>query len=625
MGLTETQNPSPARPRWRRRLRLTGLAATVAVLTAACSCSVKDGGQSATGDFGDPGDCTVVDMAVSSEKIDLLTSLAKSFNGSDAAKFDGGCAFVRPYSKSSGGAAEILAQGWTDSSEGAQPVIWSPAASSWGQILNQRLSNAGQPAMVGDAVSLQVTPLVIAMPKPMADALGYPAKPVGWADIAALSTSPDGWAAYGHPEWGSFKLGKTNPNFSTSGLSALIGQAYAATGKTRDLSVEDLDSATNATFASQVESAVVHYGDITMTFLNNWFRTDRSGTSLTYASAVAVEEKSVIDYNQGNPDGVLQPGEVARKPRIPLVAIYPKEGTIYSDSPLYILDAAWVDDTEKKAAATFVDYAQQPEAQRQALQYGFRPGNPDVAVAAPITKANGVDPDQPSTLLQVPDPPVMIRLLEKWKEQRKTARVLLVLDVSGSMQEPADPDDPDGPTRMDLAKEVAITALDEFNPSDEVGLRIFTSNLGPGEDQSYLDLLPVQPMSTNRERLANLIRDQYPLNATPLYDVALSSFQTMADSYDDSRINAVVLLTDGMNDDGNPNDDFQQLETLVSELRQGTQGESSKPVRIFTIAYGKGADLDTLKQIAEASTAAAYDASDPTSINKVFTAVVSNF
>jgi Ca-activated chloride channel family protein len=219
----------------------------------------------------------------------------------------------------------------------------------------------------------------------------------------------------------------------------------------------------------------------------------------------------------------------------------------------------------------------------------------------------------------------MIRLLEKWKEQRKTARVLLVLDVSGSMQEPADPDDPDGPTRMDLAKEAAITALDEFNPSDEVGLRIFTSNLGPGEDQSYLDLLPVQPMSTNRERLANLIRDQYPLNATPLYDVALSSFQTMADSYDDSRINAVVLLTDGMNDDGNPNDDFQQLETLVSELRQGTQGESSKPVRIFTIAYGKGADLDTLKQIAEASTAAAYDASDPTSINKVFTAVVSNF
>ena len=42
-----------------------------------------------------------------------------------------------------------------------------------------------------------------------------------------------------------------------------------------------------------------------MTFLNNWFRNDVRGTSLTYVSAVAIEEKSVIDYNKGNPDGVL--------------------------------------------------------------------------------------------------------------------------------------------------------------------------------------------------------------------------------------------------------------------------------------------------------------------------------
>ena len=459
----------------------------------------------------------------------------------------------------------------------------------------------------------------------MADALGYPETPIGWADIAELATSAEGWAAYGHPEWGAFKLGKTNPNFSTSGLSALIGQAYAATGKTRDLSLEDLDAPATAEFASQVESAVVHYGDITMTFLNNWFRTDREGTSLLYASAVAVEEKSVIDYNQGNPDGVLQPGEVAREPRIPLVAIYPKEGTIYSDSPLYVLDAPWVDDAEKKAAESFITYAQQPEAQRQALEYGFRPGNPDVAVAAPITAANGVDPDQPTTLLQVPEPPVMLRLLDKWKEQRKTARVLLVLDVSGSMKEPADPDDPDGPTRLDLAKEAAITALDEFNADDEVGLRIFTSNLGPAEDQSYIDLLPVGPMSTNRERLANLIRDQFPLYGTPLYEVAGSSFQAMSDSYDASRINAVVLLTDGMNDDGDPTDDTNQFNELLATLQRSTRGENSKPIRIFTIAYGKEADKDTLKQIAEASNAAAYDASDPTTINKVFTAVVSNF
>lgn len=610
----------------RRWGRLAATVLSLALVAAACSFGDADDDVAGSGsDFGDPGDCTPIDIAVSSEKIDLLTSLARSFNGSDDAEIDGGCAFARPYSKASGGAADLLAAGWEDPSEGEQPIIWSPAASSWGQILNQRLADAGEPAMVGDADSLQLTPLVIAMPKPMADALGYPETPIGWADIAALATSPEGWAAYGHPEWGSFKLGKTNPNFSTSGLSALIGQAYAATGKTRDLSTEDLESAAYADFASKVEGSVVHYGDITMTFLNNWFRTDRQGTSLLYASAAAVEEKSVIDYNLGNPDGVLSPGEVPRKPRTPLVAVYPKEGTIYSDSPLYVLDAPWVDDDEKAGAEAFIEYVQRPAAQEQALEYGFRPGNPDVPVGAPITEANGVDPNQPSTLLQVPEPPVMIRLLDKWKDQRKTARVLLVLDVSGSMQEPAVSSDSNSDTKLDLAKDAAVTALDEFNSRDEVGLRIFTTGLGPNQDQSFLDLLPIQPMGANREALANRIREQLPLYGTPLYDVAAISYRDMLDQYDPTKINAVVLLTDGMNDDGETGDDRSQLEQLLADLRRGTEGENSKPVRIFTIAYGDAADQDTLREIAEASNAASYDASDPATIHKVFTAVISNF
>ncbi|QXC62707.1 substrate-binding domain-containing protein [Aquihabitans sp. G128] len=408
-----TQNVGP-----KRRLRLTAVALAAGLLAASCSSGSGSSGEGADG-LGDPGDCTVVDIAVSSEKIDLMNALAKSFNGSKSAELGDGCAFARPYSKASGGATDLLATTWPETGEGERPVIWSPAASSWGQILNQRLADDGKPAMVGDAVSFQLTPLVIAMPEPMANALGYPGKPVGWADIARLATSKEGWAAYGHPEWGAFKLGKTNPNFSTSGLSALIGQAYAATGKTRGLSKEDLEDAKVEQLAADVESSVVHYGDITMTFLNNWFRTDREGTSLLYASAVAVEEKSVIDYNQGNPDGVLDPGEKPRKPRVPLVAIYPKEGTLYSDSPMYVVDAPWVDEAEQQGAKKFIDFIQTTSSQKQVLEYGFRPGNPDVKVGSPITKANGVDPDQPSTLLQVPDPPVMLSLLKKWREQRK--------------------------------------------------------------------------------------------------------------------------------------------------------------------------------------------------------------
>ena len=52
---------------------------------------------------------------------------------------------------------------------------------------------------------------------------------------------------------------------------------------------------------------------------------------------------------------------------------------------------------------------------------------------------------------------------------------------------------------------------------------------------------------------------------------------------------------------------------------------NSKPVRVFAIAYGQDADLSVLRRIAEASNAVAYDASNPSTINQVFAAVVSNF
>ena len=54
----------------------------------------------------------------------------------------------------------------------------------------------------------------------------------------------------------------------------------------------------------------------------------------------------------------------------------------------------------------------------------------------------------------------MIELLDRWDEQRKRARVMLVIDVSGSMGDPAGRRPV--PTKLDLAKQAAIDALDLF-------------------------------------------------------------------------------------------------------------------------------------------------------------------
>jgi Ca-activated chloride channel homolog len=570
--------------------------------------------------------CVVVDAAVSPEKIELLTAMAEEFNRSDLAtsEVDGDetCVAVAVQSKSSGGAAQLLDSDWDEGTEGPRPVIWSPASSAWQTVLNQRFQASNRSPIANDATPFMLTPLVIAMPEPMAEALGWPDEAIGWGDVLELARSQQGWAEFGHPEWGAFRLGKTNPNFSTSGLSALIAQTYAAAGKRAGLSAEDLGKPEVIQYGTDVEAAVVHYGDTTLTFMNNWYRADQRGNPYAYTSAAAVEEKSVIDYNSGNPDGVLDQGEQPRPPRVPLVAIYPEEGTLYSDNPLIVLDAEWVDDAEKAAAARFVAFAQRPENQQRVLEFGFRPGNPDVEIGAPVDRAHGVDPSQPQTLLEVPSPEVTVAVLDAWATQRKGARVTLVVDVSGSMGEQASGDGPE--TKLDLAKAAAVDALDQFKDDDEVGLRIFTSDIGPG-GATFLDLVPLSRVGDVRERLAGEIRRLIPLNGTPLYDVTQTTYEELADTYDPARINAMVVLTDGRNDDGNASDDRQQLDELLVALSAGSEGASSRPVRVFPIAYGGDADLGTLRLIAEASSGAVYDASDPRSINKVFTAVISNF
>jgi Ca-activated chloride channel family protein len=258
------------------------------------------------------------------------------------------------------------------------------------------------------------------------------------------------------------------------------------------------------------------------------------------------------------------------------------------------------------------------------LEFGFRPGNPEVAIADPVSPANGVDPDQPQTLLEVPEPPVMLELLDRWDEQRKPARVQLVIDVSGSMGDPAG-DEP-RPTKLDLAVQAAVAALDLFADRDVVGLRVFSTEIGPTGTDEVVDLVPPEPMApAQRRRLREAIDSLAPTNGTPLYTATQEAYDDAVTGYDSDAINAVVLLSDGVNDDGDQGDDDDQLDDLLTALESGSEGQRSEPVRVFPIAYGADADLAVLRSIAESSNAALYTATDPATIDRVLAAVISNF
>jgi Ca-activated chloride channel family protein len=276
---------------------------------------------------------------------------------------------------------------------------------------------------------------------------------------------------------------------------------------------------------------------------------------------------------------------------------------------------------EREAARAFADFVRRPAGQDKAVRAGFRPvaaTSPGVAVA----RTDGTDPDLPRTVVDLPSGALLRRMVDRWSEERKGARVMLVVDVSGSMAEDAAP----GQTKLALARSAVEQSLGSFRGDDLVGLRQFSTGLGPAQDQEQIDLAPVAPVADQADRLRQATATLVPANGTPLYAVTRASVREMVAAYDPARINAVVLLTDGRNEDGDTADDKKARDDLVRYLQTQTQGENGRPVRLFTIGYGGGADAAVLQEMAEATNGRYYGATtDPTTIAKVFVQVVSNF
>ena len=86
-------------------------------------------------------------------------------------------------------------------------------------------------------------------------------------------------------------------------------------------------------------------------------------------------------------------------------------------------------------------------------------------------------------------------------------------------------------------------------------------------------------MVNRARRRSRSLRELRPRNGTPLFGAAEQAFDEIKSGYDPTRINAVILLTDGINEDGDPADDGAQFKALTNKLRAGSEGEAATPVR----------------------------------------------
>jgi Ca-activated chloride channel homolog len=597
-----------ARPRSRSRTRLPLIIAVVVGLVAVAVTYVVLRRDPKT--QGRPG-CEPIEISSSTEKADLLAELARQYNSSDDTYGGGRCASVTVHKLTSGAAMESLASGWNEQRDGAPaPQVWTPTASLWLQLARQREAAGGKPvapAIGTDVPSIAQSPLVISMPKPMAEAFGWPNREVGWSDVLALASDPQGWGRYGHPEWGRFYLGKDNPHRSTSGLAATVAAYYAATGLSRDLTVGDLTQPKVTEFVRGVEAGVLHYTDDAVKFLANMAEADAEGAAMSYVSAVVHQEQLTFLYDKGNTTG--DPKVRGKAPTVPLVPLYPKDGTLMLDHPFVVLPSA--SDAQREAAGDFLAFLQRPKQQAAFAAMGFR--DHQGKAGSELAQTLQIPSGQKLSLIQAPSGDVLEQILAGWDDLRKKARVLLVLDVSGSMRERATKE----LSKLEAAKAAAISSLDLLHPDDEVALWTFSGDR-PGTNQPHTEVLPMSRIRDSKDRLTSLIRGLNAEGGTALYHTTRSADQYMRERLDANRINAVVLLTDGRNEYPRDND----KEKLLRDL-DGSRLEQS--VRIFGIAFGDEADLETLEQIAKVSRGVAYDARDPSSVDKVFSSVLSNF
>ena len=468
-----------------------------------------------------------------------------------------------------------------------QAHLISPASGAYIDLGNARWRvKSGGHDLVGKTENLLLSPVVIAMWRPMAEALGWGTRPVGWADILALARDGRGWASVGHPEWGSFKFGHTHPEFSNSGLIALLAETYAGAGKKDGLTVDDVRAPETRRAVAGIEEGVVHYGSST-----GFFGKKIIANGPGYLNAAVLYESMVVESYKADPPTSL-----------PLVAIYPKEGTFWSDHPVGIVEREWVTPEHREAARALIDYLLDPARQQRALAYGFRPAAVDVPVGAPIDAAHGVDPREPKTTLPVPPVDVLDAVLAGFRQVKKPASLTLVLDISGSMNDDR---------KIDNARAGAQQFVGALDDRDRLSLLVFNS-------QSRWVL---QDGDLARERarasatLGGLIAD----GGTALYDSVLAAYQhalSRQEGADAGRITALVVLTDGEDTDSKT-----KLPALLDAIR--FDGEH-RTIRVFTIAYGRDASTTILRQIADATQAKSYEGT-PENIRTIFRDIATFF
>lgn len=153
----------------------------------------------------------------------------------------------------------------------------------------------------------------------------------------------------------------------------------------------------------------------------------------------------------------------------------------------------------------------------------------------------------------------------------------------------------------------------------ELGIWEFSTDLDGERD--YREVIPVGPVGPRRAEIVDAL-DRVrvkPNGATGLYDTTLAAYRDATRNWTVGRINMVLVLTDGKDDNASGISRAKLLDELA-ELR-----DKRRPVPILFIGVGPDIDPDELKQIARATGGRVALTPRPSGIQRIFFSALAEF
>ncbi|MEU6663894.1 substrate-binding and VWA domain-containing protein [Streptomyces sp. NPDC046821] len=490
---------------------------------------------------------------------------------------DGQCLDARVQAADSYKIADALRRGDKSTREFE---AWVPDSSLW----IQRAGLGEDPTPVTPMGNVASSPIGVSMVPSAAKSMGWPAKTYTWAELTGAAMQGD-----------ELRLGTADPARSATGLLAL-----SQLGKSSKKGGADSDTQAAALAKALSERTVDSDAQLTDTLPRDSSGTEQGNPRRN--QALILSEQSSFRYNESAADGD------------DLDLFYPKDGAPALDYPFTLLDEGSQTTDQRRAATRFMTLLGEDAGLRILHKQGFR--TDDEAPSETLVAGAGGRTPQPYATAD-PEPPTDKELQETlgmWTITVQSARITVVVDASGSM---ANPVPGRGQSRMEVTKASMLQALATFTPEDEIGLWEFSTHLDGKLD--YKKLVPTERLGdrkgdgTQRDRLSAAFSGLQPVpgGATGLYDTTLAAYQQATASYAKGKFNALVVVTDGANEDPGS----ISRSNLISRLED--LADPQHPVPLIAMAVGPDASKDEVEQMAAATNGSGHQVNDPAQIHSV--------